>query len=144
MGQIQIKDSTAQGVAKVRHSEALHEPSKRLYYNQYVHAMYPGSFVQRWMGLDGISWVYSMIGANGVQEMLTIRTKWLDEQVLQAAPLLEQLVILGAGGYDTRTFRLDLPNDNFFVFEVNQPDVQAKKIHNLKYLVKNGEEVVVS
>jgi O-methyltransferase involved in polyketide biosynthesis len=74
--------------------------------------------------------------------MLSIRTKWLlDEQVVEAAPSMKQLLILGAG-YDTRGFRLDLPppqqqddkDSSFQVWEVDQPDVQIKKIANLKSL----------
>jgi hypothetical protein len=60
MGQIQIKDGTAQGVAKVRHYESLHEESKRLYFDPYAKNMYPGSFVQAWLGEGGTHWLYGV------------------------------------------------------------------------------------
>jgi hypothetical protein len=36
MGQVQMKDGTAMGVAKVRHWEALHEEGKRMYHDPYA------------------------------------------------------------------------------------------------------------
>ena len=60
---------------------------------------------------------------------------------------MRQLVILGAG-YDTRGFRLDLwkdennkvddddEDDEFIVLEVDQPEVQEKKLSNLQWIIK--------
>lgn len=52
---------------------------------------------------------------------------------------VDQLLILGAG-CDTRGFRLNLPPD-FRVFEVNQPDVQAKKIQIMERLSKSDADM---
>ena len=141
MGNIQIKDGTAQGVAKVRHYEALHPPHQRLYYDPYAFAMYPGSFVQSWIGPTAIDTLYRWLGFTGLQEHLTIRTKWLDDMILEESNKSEskQLIILGAG-YDTRGFRLDFPTkdrSDFMVWEVDQPEVQEKKISKLQWLVNN-------
>ena len=60
---------------------------------------------------------------------------------------MRQLVILGAG-YDTRGFRLDLWKDDnnkvddddedneFIVLEVDQPEVQEKKLLILQWIMK--------
>lgn len=139
MGNAPVKDRTAQGVAKVRHYESLHASERRLYYDPYAHSMYPGSFVQSWLGEGVTHWLYELFGTQGLLEMLSIRTRWIDEQVVAAAA--PQLVILGAG-YDTRGFRLDLPpDDSGIVFEVDQPDVQAKKVAIMEKLAKSNADV---
>merc|ERR550532_2799914 len=62
----------------------------------------------------------------GMFFLLAGRTREFDEQVRQSvATGIKQVVILGAG-YDTRGLRLGLPGD-VRVFEVDQPEVQAKK-----------------
>jgi len=104
----------------------------------------------------------------GFSEMISIRTRWLDDQILEAVGVAQQnqnnnelgssrkerakqLIILGAG-YDTRGFRLDLwkennnnDDDNFVVLEVDQPDVQNKKLAKLQWLIqkddKNGPSI---
>lgn len=78
--------------------------------------------------------------------MISIRTKWLDDRIMNAVNNkggARQLVILGAG-YDTRGFRLDLwrgdNNPDFAsVIEVDQPEVQEKKVSNLRWLAKREE-----
>ena len=52
---------------------------------------------------------------------------------------IEQYVILGAG-YDSRAHRLKLPN-NLKIFEVDQPEVQEKKISKLPNNTPNIENV---
>jgi len=156
---VKNKDGTAMGVAKVRHYEALHKPSKRLYHDPYAAHMYPGSFVQTWLRESGTRWLYDIV-FKGVLELLTTRTKWLDDQIMHAVTVglpgsgydvgsnvaANQLIILGAG-YDTRGFRLDLPpsrgggtnaieNKEFQVFEIDQPDVQTRKIQKLQNIAK--------
>lgn len=139
-----MSDSTAQGVAKVRHWESLFPPDKQLYNDPFAYKMFPGSFFQRWMGTKTIDSLYRFMGLGGFSEMISIRTKWLDTEVLRAVESetspAKQLVILGAG-YDTRGFRLDFCSrgneDDFTVFEVDQPAVQEKKVSNLSWLSKN-------
>jgi methyltransferase (TIGR00027 family) len=110
-----------------------------MYYDPYAYAMYPGSFVQAWMGPDMINKLYSWMGMTGFQEIISVRTKWLDEMILQeiSKKHAKQLIILGAG-YDTRGFRLDLPT-KFAVWEVDQPEVQQKKLANLQWLVNKSK-----
>ena len=142
-----MSDSTAQGVAKVRHWESLHPPDKQLYNDPYAYKMFPGSFVQSWMGTKMIDRLYRLMGLGSFSEMISVRTKWLDTEVLRAAAESEispakQLVILGAG-YDTRGFRLVFSSrekeEDFTVFEVDQPAVQEKKVSKLDWLSKNDD-----
>ena len=148
MGALQSKDRTAQGVAKVRHMESLYEPSQRLYHDPYAHAMFPGAVVQNWIGTTGLNWMYKIMGMSGLAEILTVRTKWLDDQILLALTTkaqentnnnIQQLVILGAG-YDTRGFRLELPGE-VTVFEVDQLDVQSMKRAKLETLAKSDAHI---
>lgn len=139
-GAFENKDATAQGVAKIRHYEALHKPSMRLYYDPYASYMYKGSFVQTWLGEEGTRWIYNL-AMKGVLESLTIRTKWLDDEIMKAIndKNATQMVILGAG-YDTRGFRLDFP-DEFCIIEVDQPAVQNMKRKKLERISKEYEQV---
>ena len=87
------------------------------------------------------------MGLGCFSEMISVRTKWLDTEVLSAIDSEEspakQLVILGAGyDDDTRGFRLifcsgESEGDDCTVFEVDQPAVQEKKISKLDWLSKN-------
>lgn len=145
------KDGTAQGVAKVRHHESLFPPERRLYHDPYAYAMFPGSIVQQWMGAKMIEDLYRWMGMAGISEMISIRTRWLDDRILDTVrkdderERAKQLIILGAG-YDTRGFRLDLwrSDEDFVVWEVDQPEVQEKKLANLRWLARkdaNGDAV---
>ena len=134
-----MKDGTAQGVAKARHYEAMFDESHRLFLDPYAHLMYPGGWVQSLLGTTVTRWLYGLLGP-GILEMLLIRTKWLDEQILSRATQMEQMIILGAG-YDTRGFRLDLPQQSFQVWEVDQPEVQAKKRSRLDHIAKTNTTV---
>lgn len=77
--------------------------------------------------------------------MISIRTKWLDAQIQSEVSSTDdpakQLIILGAG-YDTRGFRLDLweNDENFTVIEVDQPEVQERKLKKLLWLSNRGNE----
>ena len=111
--------------------------------------MFPGSIIQQWMGPSLIDRIYRWMNLTGFQEMISIRTKWLDDEIMKAATASDQLLILGAG-YDTRGFRLNLwnssdemeDNDNgvFRVIEVDQPEVQKKKIANIQWLISRNKE----
>ena len=130
------KDGTAQGVAKVRHGETiLEDPAERLYEDPYAEGRYPGSFVQAWLGGRRTRRLFDYV-MPGLFDLLTLRTKWFDDQIIiaalsdgsgrgGAAAAAAQLVILGAG-YDTRGFRLNLPA-GFLTVDIDQPSVQAKK-----------------
>ena len=161
-------DGTAQGVAKIRHYESFHEPSSRLYHDPYAQYMYQGSFVQTWFGERGTRRIYDFL-CKGLLEMITLRTKWFDDEIMKAIQIppqpqrpttddntdednnnddyytgagagAEQMIILGAG-YDTRGFRLTLP-DTFRVIEIDQPDVQALKIKKLVTIAKIDDKVL--
>lgn len=143
------KDGTAQGVAKVRHYESLLPIEQQLYSDPFAYAMFPGSIIQQWMGPSLIDRIYRWMNLTGFQEMISIRTKWLDDEIMKAATASDQLLILGAG-YDTRGFRLNLwnssdemednDNDASTVIEVDQPEVQKKKIANIQWLISRNKE----
>ncbi|CAB9500362.1 Putative S-adenosyl-L-methionine-dependent methyltransferase [Seminavis robusta] len=71
------------------------------------------------------------MGMTGFSEMITVRTKWIDDGILSSEDC-RQWILLGAG-YDTRGFRLDLPSDGL-VLEVDQPQVQQQKRNKLEWL----------
>ena len=77
--------------------------------------------------------------------MISVRTKWLDEEIVSAVydtvNPAKQLLILGAG-YDTRGFRLDLwkNSEDFTVIEVDQPEVQEHKLKKMLWLSNRGDE----
>ena len=115
------KDGTAQGVAKIRHYESLLPTAQQLYHDPYAYGMFRGSIVQSWIK-PLIPWIYRLFGLDGMIEMISVRTRWLDDQIILArkeqlqlqteADNDGQLIILGAG-YDTRGFRLvDLWNNH--------------------------------
>lgn len=135
------KDTTAQGLARIRHAETiLEDPSQRLYEDPYAEYMYFGSSIANLMGGNRIR---NLIGSVqvGMFDVLTLRTKWIDDEIMTAAnsKTVQQLLILGAG-YDTRGFRLDLP-DGFLALEVDQPEVQASKLSKLRHIAKTDETV---
>lgn len=134
-----MKDGTAQGVAKARHYEALWDEARRLFFDPHAAEMYPGAFVQAWLGTTLTRRLYDLVGP-GILEMLLIRTKWLDDQVMSHAPSVEQMIILGAG-YDTRGFRLELPREDFRVWEVDRPEVQRKKTAKIQRIAKKDSTV---
>jgi len=146
MGNVTSKDGTAQGVTSIRHWESLFLPEQRLYHNPYAYTMYPRSIAQKWLGPNLVDGIYRWMGMGGFSEMISIRTKWLDDQIMNAVNNeggARRLVILGAG-YDTRGFWLDLwrgdNNPDFAsVIEVDQPEVQEKKVANLRCLAKKEE-----
>eukprot|EP00956_Cyclotella_meneghiniana_P030930 scaffold79666_cov76-Cyclotella_meneghiniana.AAC.5 len=123
-----MKDGTAQGVAKVRHWESLLPPEQRLYTDPYAYACFPGSIIQQWMGPSLVEKIYRWMGGGGFSEMISVRTKWFDEQIEEAVfrkdKPAQQLIILGAG-YDTR---------------VDQPEVQQQKLKNLLWLSNKKNE----
>ena len=147
-----VGDGTAQGVAKVRHIEAMQEESVRLYSDPYAKRMYPGSFVLGWLGASRSKRLFDAV-CPGILELLTLRTKWIDDQIAihihgnvngndkdPSSPACGQMVILGAG-YDTRGFRLDVFPEGFKIIEVDQPPVQASKQRALKGIASYDDRV---
>ena len=150
-------EPATQGVAKIRHYESLHtDPSMRLYHDPYAQYMYMGSFGQTWLGERRTLRIYDFI-FKGLLEMITLRTKWIDDEIMTAiepqnttgpsgsttnttnTAAIQQMIILGAG-YDTRGFRLDLP-DGFLVIEVDQPGVQKLKRKTMESIATTDETV---
>ena len=69
--------------------------------------------------------IYDLVGGPGPRASAIARTRLIDDLIGQAAPSIDQLVILGAG-YDTRVHRLDCLSDRA-VYEIDHPNTQADK-----------------
>ena len=91
------------------------------------------------MGHKFSVWLSEKI-APGFHEHIIARTRLIDDLVEKAAINgLEQYVILGAG-YDLRAHRLELPS-SLKIFEVDQPEVQAKKCSKRPKEISNTADV---
>ena len=133
------KDGTAQGVAKQRLIETLAKPDKRIINDPYADRFVMGAGLIKLMGHDLSVWVTKKF-APGFHEHLISRTRFIDDLIKDsAASGSEQYVILGAG-YDLRAHRLELPS-SLNIFEVDQPEVQARKRSNLPKELPNSENV---
>ena len=61
----------------------------------------------------------------GVRSSVVARTRLIDDVVAGVAPVVDQVVLLGAG-FDTRSYRLPCLTERA-VFEVDHPDTQRRK-----------------
>ncbi|NQZ28280.1 MAG: class I SAM-dependent methyltransferase [Colwellia sp.] len=133
------KDGTAQGVAKQRLIETLAKPDKRIINDPYADRFVLGAGLIKLMGHKLSVWITQKF-APGFHEHLISRTRFIDDLIKEsAASGSEQYVILGAG-YDTRAHRLELPS-SLKIFEVDQPEVQARKRSKLPKELANSENV---
>jgi len=133
------KDGTAQGVAKQRLIETLAKPDKRVINDPYADRFVMGAGIIKLMGHELSVWLTQKL-APGFHEHLISRTRFIDDLVKDsAASGSEQYVILGAG-YDSRAHRLELPS-SLKIFEVDQPEVQAKKRSKLPKEIANSANV---
>jgi methyltransferase (TIGR00027 family) len=69
--------------------------------------------------------VYDLVGGPGPRASAIARTKLIDDLIREASPVIDQLVILGAG-YDTRAHRLGCLSDRA-VYEIDHPSTQGYK-----------------
>ena len=130
------------GVAKLRLIETLKPARDRLISDEYAKYHCSGAWIMRCMGIKLL--LRLMKGfRSGIFEMLILRTRWLDELVLDACGDggIRQVVILAAG-YDMRGYRLELPA-GVKVFEVDQPDVQSLKLDNIRRIRELPQRDVV-
>ena len=133
------KDGTAQGVAKQRLIETLAKPDKRIINDPYADRFVMGAGLIKLMGHKLSVWLTQKF-APGFHEHLISRTRFIDDLIKEsAASGSEQYVILGAG-YDLRAHRLELPS-SLKIFEVDQPEVQARKRSKLPKELPNSENV---
>ena len=133
------KDGTAQGVAKHRLIESLAKPNKRVIYDPFAKNFVLGSSIIELMGHKLNVWLGEKI-IPGMHEHLISRTRFIDDLIEESTSMgIEQYVILGAG-YDSRAHRLKLPS-NLKIFEVDQPEVQEKKLSKLPNNTTNIENV---
>ena len=133
------KDATAQGVAKQRLIETLAEPEERIINDPYADRFVLGASVIKFMGHRLNVWLAQKL-VPGFHEHLISRTRFIDDLVKKnSASGVEQYVILGAG-YDSRAHRLELPS-SLRIFEVDQPEVQARKRSKLPEELSNSENM---
>ncbi|RJX71975.1 SAM-dependent methyltransferase [Vibrio sinensis] len=129
------KDGTAQGVAKQRLIETLATPDKRIINDPYAERFVAGAGLIKILGHRSSVWITKKF-APGFHEHLISRTRFIDDLIEEsAANNTEQYVILGAG-YDLRAHRLSLPL-SMKIFEVDQPEVQARKRSKLPPEIPN-------
>ena len=133
------KDGTAQGVAKQRLIETLAKSDERVINDPYADRFVIGASFMKLMGHKLNVWLAQKF-APGFHEHLISRTRFIDDLIKKsAASGVEQYVILGAG-YDSRAHRLELPS-SLRIFEVDQPEVQARKRSKLPKELPNSENV---
>jgi methyltransferase (TIGR00027 family) len=133
------KDGTAQGVAKQRLIETLANSDKRVINDPYAERFVIGAGLIKLMGHELSVWLTQKF-APGFHEHLISRTRFIDDLIKKsAASGSEQYVILGAG-YDLRAHRLELPS-SLKIYEVDQPEVQARKRSKLPIKLPNSENV---
>tara|TARA_B100000700_G_scaffold315896_1_gene404610 strand:+ start:886 stop:1797 length:912 start_codon:yes stop_codon:yes gene_type:complete len=133
------KDGTAQGVAKQRLIETLAKPDKRVINDPYADRFVMGASIIKVMGHKLSIWLAKKI-APGFHEHIISRTRFIDDLIKKsAASGVEQYVILGAG-YDSRAYRLELPS-SLRIFEVDQPELQARKRRKLPKELLNSENI---
>ena len=133
------KDGTAQGVAKQRLIETLSKSDERIINDPYADRFVIGASIIRLMGHKLNVWLAQKF-APGFHEHLVSRTRFIDDLIKKsAASGAEQYVLLGAG-YDSRAHRLELPS-SLRIFEVDQPEVQARKRSKLPKELPNSENV---
>jgi methyltransferase (TIGR00027 family) len=133
------KDGTAQGVAKQRLIETLAKSDKRVINDPYAYRFVIGAGLIKLMGHKLSVWLTQKF-APGFHEHLISRTRFIDDLIKKsAASGSVQYVILGAG-YDMRAHRLELPS-SLKIFEVDQPEVQARKRSKLPKELPNSENV---
>jgi methyltransferase (TIGR00027 family) len=133
------KDATAQGVAKQRLIETLAKPEERIINDPYADRFVLGASFIKFMGHRlNVSLAQKLVP--GFHEHLISRTRFIDDLVKKnSASGVEQYVILGAG-YDSRAHRLELPS-SLRIFEVDQPEVQARKRSKLPEELSNSENM---
>jgi methyltransferase (TIGR00027 family) len=133
------KDGTAQGVAKQRLIESIAKPEERIINDPYADRFVLGASFIKLMGHKLNVWLAEKL-VPGFHEHLISRTRFIDDLIKKsAASGVEQYVILGAG-YDSRAHRLELPS-SLRIFEVDQPEVQARKRSKLPKELLNLESI---
>ena len=134
-----LKDGTAQGVAKQRLIETLATSNERIINDPYAERFVKGAGIVKLMGHKLNVWLTQKL-VPGFHEHLISRTRFIDNLVeTSSSNGVEQYVILGAG-YDSRAHRLELP-PSVRIFEVDQPEVQARKRSKLPSKLANSKNV---
>lgn len=88
----------------------------------------------------------------GLLEMITIRTKWLDDAILSAikakhtvdgntggTKLTKQQLVIVKAGLDTRGFRLPLAENKVHLFEIDELAVMEEKLQKLIHASRQDE-----
>ncbi len=119
--------------------ETLAKPDERIINDPYADRFVLGASFVKLMGHKLNVWLAQKL-VPGFHEHLISRTRFIDDLIKKSATNgVEQYVILGAG-YDSRAHRLELPS-SLRIFEVDQPEVQARKRSKLPKELPNSENV---
>jgi len=126
-------------VAKQRLIETLAKSDKRIINDPYADRFVVGAGLIKLMGHTLNVWLAQTL-VPGFHQHIISRTRFIDDLIKRSAGSgIEQYVILGAG-YDCRAHRLELPS-SLRIFEVDQPEVQARKRSKLPRQLCDSENV---
>jgi methyltransferase (TIGR00027 family) len=131
---------TAAGIAIARAVESEKPAGQRICFDPYARRFVPAwmYFVFGFFTKSG----YAEWRGPGVNGFLVARDRYIDDVLQNALNAgLQQLVILGAG-YDSRSYRFDLPG-RVKTFEVDHPSTQQDKLAKLKAIFGKLPEHVV-
>jgi O-methyltransferase involved in polyketide biosynthesis len=100
---------TAETVALMRALETHRGAGRRLFVDPFAEPFTRGRLrlLARWSRLPGVgpaaAWVYDRVAGQGPRPSAVARTRFIDDEVSERAPTVEQLVLLGAGSTPGRT-----------------------------------------
>ncbi len=123
---------TAETVALMRALETHRGAGRRLFVDPYAEPFTRGRLrlLARWSRLPVVgpaaAWVYDRFAGRGPRPSAVARTLFIDDEVTERAPVVDQLVLLGAG-FDTRAHRLRAV-EGLTTYEVDHPATQARKV----------------
>lgn len=87
-------------------------------------------FAEKLAGSEGAALLQKAIAESGDQPAITIRTRFIDEKVLDAVNSGIRQIVMLAAGMDARAYRLSLPKDTR-IFELDRPEVLNYKNEKL-------------
>lgn len=93
-------------------------------------ALFPLYLLRKLTGKNNWFPVYKEAGMETIADLVTARTRFIDEILETSLAASEQFVVLGAG-FDTRCYG-DLAKDHLTLFELDQRNTQSLKVNYLK------------
>ncbi len=140
---------TAAATSFARAFESIRSKDKRVCYDPYAkdflggiysiltHSLFPTRMIMRML-----DWYGERVNPGGFA-LVAVRTKYIDDYLMECIDDgIEQVVMLGAG-YDARAYRIDELKRKVKVFEVDHPDTQSVKIEKVKKIFGTLPEHVI-